>query len=551
MASPVLASPLPVAAQTTVTTSPKKVVVGKNAAKGHMIDLTKGTSTIQVHDISSPALTIGSPESQATSYVGSPASQVTSYFGPIDSPASTVENVPSPQSEHHGDTIESVSPSTVSQASPATTHKKKIVVRRVVKHKDESKTNSGETTTPTTAAAKSVNPTSTAPETHDAELATTKPVKKKIVVKRVVKHKVEGEAGDKVASILKSSPQGLAISHAEGPLPQAAAPSPPAPEIVQEKSPAPARPFVPHAATLPNPVRPHVPQTISTQSAPQLRTAAEIEATAAIYDRYEQWANTWLQECELEYRAKGAEPALVDLKAFLDRELPLMLTAEANVFQNDFRFRAWAVTSGTAGLLPFGKTFVGALAKHKIQNRVRQHFGVKVISKAAAKKAEIDLKESTKKTAAAKKADEKSTPERAESQGTPKTEKSKDTQTSKDGKKDSKEDKDEDSLGGQLKDFAKEGTSQIASAATHEVASEVMADVATSAGMDVATDVLGEIFFSFTEELVHLVPGIGQMISFGRGYSKTKQEMRKSIVHTRDLAIRQHKSSVLPDLLQQ
>ena len=264
------------------------------------------------------------------------------------------------------------------------------------------------------------------------------------------------------------------------------------------------------------------------------------EARKEIIEQYGLFAKAWFSENEYGYRHQDGAVALKNMEIYLDTELPNMLKVHAGRVAKGWRLHFWAAAAGGAGLLPYGKCVVGAVARLRTKQIISEKFAIAKIKTEKAKKKEEKQKKKKKEKG-----------------------KEKNKQSNKDKKKE---------IAKQVASWAaQEAASQLAAAAINEAKqgvaqsavvtvpkeamSEALNEMAQPAVGDQMSaffsDLNSEMFFGSVQELIHFLPLVGQAYSFYKGYRKTSKQVKKDIQDAVNTALEEHGRTIIPQTLTQ
>ena len=252
------------------------------------------------------------------------------------------------------------------------------------------------------------------------------------------------------------------------------------------------------------------------------------EAREKVISGYKAYANAWLTEVEYGYRGQDGEVASKDMQTYLNTELPEMLRMHSGRVGRNWRLNAWALASGGAGLLPYGKPVLSAVARLRTKQIISEQFAIpKILTKKARKKEEKKAKKAKVNKKAQKKAE---------------TKKEKAAKVAKWAAQQAATAAVNEAVG-----VPKEAVS----GAFSEAASEVLSSSVGEQLSGFFSDLTSEMFFGSVEELIHFAPIYGQAYSAWKGFSKTRAQVKIDIKEALETAIEQHGKTVIPETMTQ
>ena len=266
-----------------------------------------------------------------------------------------------------------------------------------------------------------------------------------------------------------------------------------------------------------------------TKIAAQLKKVLDgsINAKREMIGDYSLFADAWFEANEYGHRNRGDQSALInEMQLYLNTELPNMLKMRSGHVTKGWRINLWSAAVGCAGLLPYGKPVVGAVARLRTKQIISEKFAIaKIKTDKATKKAEKKAKKASK---------------------------------AKKGSKDEKKEQVKQATIA-MADVAVTEAVNTATDIPKEAASDAMNELAQDAAQsalgeglsEFLSDLSSEMFFGSLAELIHFLPIIGQVWSAIKGYSKTSKQCKQDIQDAAKTALREHGRTIIPETIHQ
>ena len=251
------------------------------------------------------------------------------------------------------------------------------------------------------------------------------------------------------------------------------------------------------------------------------------KAKEKIIEGYSLFANAWFEENEYGYRGQDSQNALAEMQEYLNNELPHMLKRHSGRAANDWRLYIWSAIAGCAGLLPYGKPVVSAIARLRTKQIISEQFAIARIKTEKAIAKEEAKAQEERKSNREEKQEQAATvamwlANQAASQAANQAE-------------------------GIGVNMVNEAVSSGFDASAQEVAKAAVNDQFTTFFSDLGS----EMFFGSAQEVLHLLPILGQVYSAFTGYRNTRKQCRQDIQDAVQTALTEHGGTVIPDTITQ
>lgn len=252
------------------------------------------------------------------------------------------------------------------------------------------------------------------------------------------------------------------------------------------------------------------------------------EAREKVVASYKAYADAWLVESEYGYRGQDGKLVTGHMQTYLNDELPEMLRMHSGRVGRNWRLNVWALAAGSAGLLPYGKPVLGAVARLRTKQIISEQFAIHKIQTDKARKKQ------QKKAAKAKV--NKKAHKKAE------TKKQKAAQIAKWAAEQG---------AAALVDEAVGVPKEAVSGAFQEAASGVISSSVGESVSDFFSDLSSEVFFGSVGELIHFAPMVGQAYSAYKGFSNTRSRCKQDIKDALKTAMLEHGKTIIPETMTQ
>ena len=242
------------------------------------------------------------------------------------------------------------------------------------------------------------------------------------------------------------------------------------------------------------------------------------KAKKEVVDHYGTYAQAWIEATEYGYRGQDAQEALDKMKRYLDAELPEMLKQHSGRVARGWRVNLWALAAGGAGLLPYGKPVVSAVARLRTKQIISEKFAIARIKtdKARAKEAK-EAKKAKKSSTDKKKEQAKQIVGWATQQAA-------------------------SQLAAELVAVPVDAVSDAFTEAMHEAAQSAVGEAVS----EFFSDLRLEMFFGSAAELIHFLPMVGQAYSAYQGYRRTARRCKEDIQSAVKTAMDEHGKTIIP-----